>query len=415
MKLMIRFTVTQSRLARRGQDGRRGKVGSTIGQLCRFVGIVGLSAVVAACQVRTEATQIEVPQGAVSDHVNVTNVGLDILQAGGGAADAAAAMALAATVHTPDLAGLGGGGSCLVYDPGTSGPARSIDFPATGSPGGAAVPALVRGIQLMHARAGNLRWAQVAAPAETAVRLREADSGRPSDLAEVLAAIRTGASAAFYNGEVARRFAEGAQAAGYPVSLDAIRAYAPQEGDAPLVSRGNELVALGPGIDGRAEQLAAALTSGQPASGASAPSFNLAAYAADGSVAVCGLTMNRRGGTGTVADGTGITIAPAAPDGGAAPAALAIRYNRFIGVALDAIAVSDSPAALAPLIGQRLEEPQAGVEAVRAASAPVAGIFCGVDETRIGRCLAAPSNRPAATGQVFAAPNPEAEGVIGVF
>lgn len=62
-----------------------------------------------------------------SQNVQASEVGAAVLAAGGNAADAAVATALALTVAEPWMSGLGGGGYAIVYDA-KSGTTRCIDF-----------------------------------------------------------------------------------------------------------------------------------------------------------------------------------------------------------------------------------------------------------------------------------------------
>lgn len=416
---MIRVTSTNSWFS--GQPARPTGSRFAIGnrftrQLCRIIGTASLGAILAACQIQTQSTQTTVPVAVVSDDVSVTRAGLDILSQGGNAADAATAMALAATVHSPDLAGLGGGGSCLAFDPegATGEQVSAIDFPPRATAGGGAVPGTVRGLQLLQARFGDMRWAQTVAPAETAARVNETTSGAPSDLARTFTEIRTSGAAGFYNGALARRFAEGATAAGYAMQVGELRAYSPAEATAPLIEVGNERLALGPVLGGRGQALAAAIQGGGSVTGAAAPSFSLAATDANGGAVVCGLTMNQTGGTGVVAGGTGIVIAPANPQGGAAPAGLALRYNPFLNVALDALAVSGSPAALPGLVRQGTGGMQEARAAVAAAPVPATAVYCGMSDSQIAGCITAPSNRPGADGRVILVDAPGVDQIIGI-
>src|SRR6185436_747356 len=90
--------------------------------------------------------------GVAADEPRAAIVGRDVLISGGTAGDAAVAMAFTLAVTLPSSAGLGGGGSCVVFD-GPSVSSTLVDFPAV--PAGQspiAVPSLVRGLALLHAR-----------------------------------------------------------------------------------------------------------------------------------------------------------------------------------------------------------------------------------------------------------------------
>jgi gamma-glutamyltranspeptidase / glutathione hydrolase len=114
-------------------------------------------------------------------------IGRDILRAGGSAADAAAAMAVALTIVEPQSAGIGGGALLVYYDaktktmtaldgresaPAAARPDRFLD--AEGKPlpfvkafvGGRSVgvPGLLKLLQVVHARYGKLPWDRLIAP-----------------------------------------------------------------------------------------------------------------------------------------------------------------------------------------------------------------------------------------------------------
>ena len=127
-------------------------------------------------------TPAPVPGGAVaSAHPLATSAGMEILRAGGSAADAAVATALVLGVVNPQSSGLGGGGFALLRR--ATGEVTSLDFremapsfarrelysqpgrdPARG-PWSAAVPGEAAGLAELHRRAGRLPWTQVVEPA----------------------------------------------------------------------------------------------------------------------------------------------------------------------------------------------------------------------------------------------------------
>lgn len=125
-------------------------------------------------------------QGVVSTaDVRATRVGLDILQAGGNAADAAVAVGFALAVVLPRAGNIGGGGFAVVHQ--ADGSRAALDFRETapfsatpdlyvdaeGKPTDAtrighlavAVPGTVRGLAELHQRYGSLPWSDVVAPA----------------------------------------------------------------------------------------------------------------------------------------------------------------------------------------------------------------------------------------------------------
>jgi gamma-glutamyltranspeptidase/glutathione hydrolase len=130
--------------------------------------------------------------GVAASHPATAEVGLQILQAGGTAADAAVAAVLTCCVAETIYTGLGGGGFATYFDaatgevtcldffvsvPGTdgdrqNGPMIAVDVHFGGVPqvysiGGAsvAVPGVPAGLGEVHRRWGRLPWASVVAPA----------------------------------------------------------------------------------------------------------------------------------------------------------------------------------------------------------------------------------------------------------
>lgn len=204
--------------------------------------------------------------GVVADEPVAAGIGRDILANGGSAADAVAAMFFALSVTYPSAVGLGGGGACVVYDPGQK-RGDALDFMSLPSPAGGAValPTAVRGVAVLQARYGKARWEQAVSPAEQLatfgtkasrayVRVLDDMGGellnfpamsvlfqsangrffaegetftRP-DLAATLSRIRVGGAGEFYSGPVAGRVIADANAAGGRLTPEALRDYVPQ-------------------------------------------------------------------------------------------------------------------------------------------------------------------------------------------
>jgi gamma-glutamyltranspeptidase / glutathione hydrolase len=202
-------------------------------------------------------------------HPLASQVGRDVLRAGGNACDAAVAAAFALAVVEPYSSGLGGGGLILVHTA-IDGRVRALDCretapaaarsdmfvrngvadPKLSQTGGlaVAVPGLVRGLAELHRAGGRLPWADLLQPAialardgfpvdaELQARIKEEASRldaagqavfRPggvtpavgsrlvqADLARTLAAIADGGAEAFYAGRLAEAIVAGARAAG---------------------------------------------------------------------------------------------------------------------------------------------------------------------------------------------------------
>ena len=143
---------------------------------------------VAVLPTAANAATVEARRGAVAaEHRLASEAGVEMLQRGGNAVDAAAAAALATGVVNPSSSGIGGGGFMVLWDAGR-GRATTIDFresaphraredmfvradgslDAEGSKTGplaVGVPGELRGLALALARHGRLRFADVVQPA----------------------------------------------------------------------------------------------------------------------------------------------------------------------------------------------------------------------------------------------------------
>src|SRR5262245_39756228 len=123
------------------------------------------------------------PHGVVTTpHYLASTAGLNILQQGGSAVDAAIAANAVLCVVYPHMAGLGGDGFWLIAEPGTdkvhglnaSGPAARMatldyyrsrsqknEIPARGPLGILTVPGAIDGWRLAHERFGRLAWSDL--------------------------------------------------------------------------------------------------------------------------------------------------------------------------------------------------------------------------------------------------------------
>ncbi len=221
---------------------------------------------------------------AVADEPQAALIGRDVLAAGGNAADAATAMYFMMAVTLPSAASLGGGGVCVVFDPGERkvhvldflpGPPKAV--PATADRP-TAVPGNVRGFFALQARFGRDRWAEILAPAETRARFGTpvsralagelapvqaglaADAGMRRvfaprgtfvgegdpivqlDLATVLARIRAEGPGDFYTGQLAEKLVAGTAAAGGSLARDDLQAFVPTW-RSPLIVTADDLAA----------------------------------------------------------------------------------------------------------------------------------------------------------------------------
>lgn len=145
-------------------------------------------------------TEAEGSRGmVVTKHADASAIGLDVLQAGGNAVDAAVAGAFAVGVAEPWSSGLGGGGYAVVAkSSGADVVAFPMQAPALATPdrypldgrgevGGflwpgvvddanlsgwlaMAIPGAVAGLELLHRRHGQLPWREVVEPASALAR-----------------------------------------------------------------------------------------------------------------------------------------------------------------------------------------------------------------------------------------------------
>lgn len=249
-----------------------------------FPAVIGwvLAVLVAGLTVDTtpDHTAVFTRDAVAADHAEASQAGAEILDAGGNAADAAAATMLALGVVNPASSGLGGGGFALYYSA-KDGSVSFLDFreraPRAATPtmfetqeprppgpanapsqlGGLAVgvPGEPAGIEALVRRFGRLGLEQVVAPA-----LRLADEGftvseplaamgaafrdqlredpvmstwslkpgerllRPS-LARVLRAFAKEGAAVIYGGAIGREMVAAVQSHGGVMTLDDLRAY----------------------------------------------------------------------------------------------------------------------------------------------------------------------------------------------
>ncbi|MBL0900150.1 MAG: gamma-glutamyltransferase, partial [Reyranella sp.] len=204
-----------------------------------------------------------------ADEGRAAEVGRDILQAGGNATDAAAAMYFALAVTLPSAASLGASGACVVHNDKTK-KAEAFVFAPVAAPGpirgqSFSVPSGVRAITLMHVRHGSLRWEQTVSPGERMARFgvpvsrglsrdlqagggligADAEARRifgtaaegaslvQPDLAATLGAIRQRGGGEFFQGAFARTFSEQVSLAGGSLPFETLRSTVPQA-SAPL-------------------------------------------------------------------------------------------------------------------------------------------------------------------------------------
>lgn len=316
--------------------------------------VVAASALAASC-VNTKFKTNEPLRGfIVADEPRAAQIGRDMLEAGGNAADAAAAAIMTMTATLPSRVGLAGGGVCLTFDAATK-KTQTLDFLPRAAGGTAAAPGLLRAVAVMHARGGKLRWETVAVAAEQeayrgaevsrslAADVKAAGSAAPAgapgegglwvqtELGAVLSQTRRVGIGAFYGGPVGAALA---QATGS--TPQAVSAYRPEwretvsspedyyEMHFPVLPEGpsaqTTLAAWKAGENARPEARVAAMLdylrvnaggSSAVIGSGSGPAPAAAVLAIDGkeNAVACALTMGGLFGTGRVAPGTGVYIA----------------------------------------------------------------------------------------------------------
>jgi gamma-glutamyltranspeptidase/glutathione hydrolase len=237
-----------------------------------------LALILAACGGSNQPGTVEPIEtgffGAIAaDEPRAAIVGRDVLIAGGSAADAAVAVAFSLAATLPSSAGLGGGGACLSLD-GPTAAGTLFDFAASATADSRiAVPALVRGLAVLHARHGRMPWSQVLGPAEGIARfgapvsralaqafaeapaelardpasarifapagslLREGETLVQLDLATILGQIRQKGGGEFYTGLLSQQVVAAAQDA---LTLEALRGYLPQTTTPPATRLNNQ-------------------------------------------------------------------------------------------------------------------------------------------------------------------------------
>lgn len=300
----------------------------------------------------------------VADEPTAALVARDVLENGGNAADAAAALYFALSVTYPGAASLGGGGICLARDAET-GDVSSIAFPASSPAGGGSIgiPGNVRGLALIQARYGKAKWSSLVSPAErmaaTGFRVSRATSGQLSanalmigsspdlkiftradgmtyqegdvqaqrKLAAVLGAIRARGIAGFYQGDVARTLVANAGQKGGMLTASDLSNYRPTVEPAQSIPA-DELNIWLPASNTDAGKFAGALWSKvQGVSGASAltdaanqvagvsgnddvnyGSTSFVTVDGVGGAVACALSMNGAFGTGRVGSDNGVVF-----------------------------------------------------------------------------------------------------------
>lgn len=340
-----------------------------------------------------------------ADEPRAAVIGRDVLGRNGTAADAAVAMGFAMTASYPSRVGLGGGGACVVYD-GPDLEGTSIAFLPQADAEGAVAPMMARGLALLHARFGSLRWELLVSPAENLARqgnpvsralrqdLEAVDpalaqqssmvarffrDGRPlevgdramvPELAGVLSGLRSRGVAYMTGGSYAERLVAAAQSQGQALTPEKLREALPQVAPAREVPVGNDVLMLP--ADEAIGPRTASLYQGQGASGARQSAVPAAGFVvADrfGYAVACAFTQNGLFGSGRELGDTAVMQVDPAPSGAHAGSMAAglIANKNIIRVRYGAAASGfDAPAALTEVL-DRLEDMGETVDAAVAA------------------------------------------------
>lgn len=316
---------------------------------------------------------------AAADEPQAVLAGRDVLTGGGNAADAAVAMAFTMTVTLPSQVSLGSAGACLAYNHGKS-MVEAIDFVPSAAAGGAGslLPALPRGMFLLHANHGRLPWNQLLQPVQALAQrgvpasrafirqltpvaatllndpasravfaradgqpLAEGDLLLNPGLGATLGRIGSRGVGELYNGSWAHDFAAASRQAGATISDEALRDFTPKARKPLSVDYGREVAYFAPppaelgGLESaawadlagngayadankseRPRVIADALAKAPAPAGNATSGASLVAVDGEGNAVACAFTLNGAFGTGHMVPGYGAYLASAQADAG---------------------------------------------------------------------------------------------------
>ena len=310
---------------------------------------------------------------AAADEPQAVLVGRDILNAGGTATDAAVAMAFTMTVTMPSQVSLGSAGACLVFDRGQKKVDAAVFLPRPAGDAQSLVPAMPRGLYLMHANYGHVLWSEILGPAQRIAQqgapasrafirqfapladdvladpaaralfaradgspVDEGDPLRNPELGATIGRLALNGVGAFYAGDWSRLFIAAARQTGATFTEDDMRNFFAQSPKPVRIEYNHEVAYFAPAPaqlgrieadawthlaetysdaapEARAKLVADALASqpDSPVVGASLVTVDGA-----GSAVVCEFTLNRPFGTGKLVPGFGTYLAAPGPDVG---------------------------------------------------------------------------------------------------
>ena len=303
--------------------------------------------------------------GVVADEPRAVRNARDVLSAGGTAADAAVALYATMTVTKPSVAGIGGGGVCVVHDR-VSKKVEVLDFwprPGTRTSSdqiATTIPAVPRGLYALSARYGRLEWRSLLSSAEQYARLgvpvsrslvndieanqdqvyaspmlrnsfmpngkvvQVGDRIRSVNLAALLTSLRVQGPGEFYNSALGARVADAVQEAGGTLTADDLRNYRPEWKTATEVKVGNETLYLaypprsdsGPSVISQGEELGdilnrylADITAGDNSAQAASGRSGFVVVDRAANAVACVTTMNKPFGAGLGAEAFGLGLA----------------------------------------------------------------------------------------------------------
>jgi gamma-glutamyltranspeptidase/glutathione hydrolase len=314
---------------------------------------------------------------AAADEPQAVLAGRDVLVAGGTAADAAVAMAFTMTLTYPSQVSLGSAGACLAYNHGQK-KVEAIDFIPKPTGDGGMIPALPRGLFLLHANHGGIPWDRLLQPVQALAQrgvpasrafirqftpfanellsdpanralfarpdgqpVAEGDLIRNSPLGIVIGRMASRGVGEFYGGTWAQEFATAAQQAGGTFSAAQLRSFAPGTPKPLSVEYGHEVAyfapppaMLGPyeaaawealaghdtyedaGKENRARVVADALAKTPAPTHDQTVGTGLVAVDGDGNAVACAFTLNQPFGMRHPVPGFGFALAAPQADTG---------------------------------------------------------------------------------------------------